>query len=98
MTAAFEIEGTDITIRMEWANSVDIIQRIVLNASSYLFDKGFGNHGTDEEPREFSDLSNQEQLDLVYNHFTTVAINLANTWVSTEAQRVARDATIPHEL
>ena len=97
MPAEFEVINDDIIIRMEWTNTQEVAERVVSNAAAYLFSKGQGDHGEDGE-RLFSDLGNQEQLDLVYNHFGTVAKNAADTWVSTEAQRIAREATIPHEL
>ena len=98
MSAKFTVENGDLEIEMTWLGSVENVQRIVGNAAAYLFSKGYGDHGTEEEPRDFADQSNQEQLDMVYNHFTTVAKNAADTWYSTEVQRVAREATVPHEL
>jgi len=98
MAAEFEVVNGDIIIRMEWRSSAENVERVVSDAAAYLFSKGFGDHGTEEEPRTFDDLSNQEKLDMLYNHFTQVAINAADTWVSTEAQRIAREAAIPHEL
>ncbi len=97
MSATFTVDGDDIIITMTWQKPKAIVERVIGNAAAYLFDKGFGDHGEDGE-RLFDDVKYQEQLDLVYNHFTTVAINAADTWVSTEAQRVAREAAEPHDL
>jgi len=75
MAAKFTVQGTNLLIEMDWLGTLESIQRVVQNAAAYLFDKGFGNHGTEEEPRVFADLTPQEWLDIVYNHFTTVAVN-----------------------
>ena len=96
MPAKFTVDGMNLEIEMTWTGKLENIQRVVFDAAEYLFSKNYGNHGTEEEPRTFEDLSNQEKLDLLYNHFTQVAVNAADTWVSTEAQRVAREATVPH--
>ena len=98
MPAKFSVDNGEVVITMTWQNSQEVIERVVYDAAAYLFDKGFGNHGTEEEPIVFSDLSPQQKLNLVYNHFTQVAKDAADTWVSVEAQRIAREATIPHEL
>ena len=98
MPAKLTVDGMNLEIEMTWTGKLENIQRVVFDAAEYLFSKNYGNHGTEEEPRTFEDLSNQEKLDLLYNHFTQVAVNAADTWVSTEAQRVAREATVPHEL
>ena len=98
MSAKFTVSNGNLIIEMDWIGELAKIQRVVFDAAAYLFDKGFGNHGTEEAPRTFEDLDNQEKLDLVYNHFTRVAVNAADTWISIEAQRVAREATVPHEL
>ena len=98
MSAKFTVQNGDLEIEMTWVGLTDKIQRVVEDAAAYLFNKGYGDHGTEEEPRDFDDQSNQERLNMVYNHFTTVAKNAADTWASTEAQRVAREATVPHEL
>ena len=98
MPATFTVSNGNLIIEMTWENELEKVQRVVFDAAAYLFDKGFGDHGTEEEPIVFDDLSAQQKLNLVYNHFTRVAINAADTWVSTEAQRIAREATIPHEL
>ena len=98
MSATFKTSGENVSVVMEWTKPQAVITRVVGNAAAYLFDKGQGNHGTEEAPRLFEDLSNQEMLDLVYKHCGQVVVDLANTWEATEAQRVAREATVSHEL
>ena len=54
-------------------------------AAKYLFLKGRGNHGTEEEPRFFSDLSNQEKLQIVTEWRIEGVYNMAATQVADEA-------------
>jgi len=54
-------------------------------AAKYLFNKGRGDHGTEEEPRTFDDLSNQEKLQLVTEWRIEGVYNMAATQVADEA-------------
>jgi len=92
------LDGDNVTITATWTGLLTVVQRTVDDAAHYLFNMGRGDHGTEEEPRIFTDLSNQEKLDLVYNHITQVVKDMADDYVSNLAQAAARDAVIPHEL
>ena len=98
MPARFTVDEENLVIEMSWVGEIANIQRVVYDAANYLFEHGRGNHGTEDAPREFGDITDQERLDLVYNHFTEVAVNAADTWVATEAQRIARENAEKHEL
>ena len=98
MAAKFTSVNGNIEIEMTWLGTTENIQRVVYNAAELYFSRGAGDHGDEDNPRTFEDQSPQERLDIVYNHFTKVAVNAADTWDSTEAQRVANEATVPHEL
>lgn len=92
MTGKFTVSGTDTKTIFEVTAPTTKIQSIVGSASEYLFDKGFGNHGTEEEPIVFADLTNQQKLDLVADHVQQVIIDMANTHKSLKAQDEAREA------
>ena len=65
-------------------------------AAHYLFDLGRGDHGTEEEPRTYDDLSNQEKLNLIAEHWTQVKKDMASSYnvnVGLEAARVAKSET-----
>ena len=91
MTAEFEVIGSDIKVHFEYQAPSATVQSIVGSASEYLFDKGFGDHGDEENPIVYADLSNQDKLDLVDAHVKSVIIALANTFKSIRAQDEARE-------
>ena len=62
---------------------------VVEAASEYLFEHE-GDHGDEENPIVFKDLSQDEKLALVIAHQKRVIVDLANTWKSNQAQRAAR--------
>ena len=90
--ATFTVSGTDTTVKFEYTALTTLIQSIVGSASEYLFEHGYGNHGTEEAPKVFADLTSQDKLDLVGEHLQQVIVDLANTQKSTKAQETARIA------
>jgi len=54
------------------------IQAVVGDCAEALFDRGLGDHGTEEEPKVFADLSNQDKLDLIDEYIKKVIVNTAN--------------------
>jgi len=97
MTATFLVDGTNTTVQFEYTKPTTTIQSIVGDAAEYLFNKGFGDHGTDESPIIFDDLTNQEKLNLLDAHVRNVIVDLANTYKSIQAQIVAREAEASNE-
>ncbi len=65
---------------------------VVVDAAHYLFDLGRGDHGTEEDPKTFTDLSDADRLTLVTDHQKQVIVDAANTYVSNRDQTVAREA------
>jgi hypothetical protein len=64
---------------------------VVNDAAELLFERGQGDHGTEEEPKTFEDLTAQDKLDLVKVHQKQVIVDLANTGKSQAAQKEARE-------
>ena len=91
MASTFVTSNGDTTIKIEFTALTEKIQSIVGDASHYLWDKGFGDHGSEETSIVWADLSNQDKLDLVDEHLKTVIIGLSNTYKSNKAQDDARD-------
>ena len=91
MTSNFDVNGTDTTINFSWTAPTDKITSIVGDCSEYIFNHGYGNHGTEEIPILFEDLTNNQKLSLVEDHLKQVIINSANTNKSIKAQEAARD-------
>ena len=92
MTSKFTVNGTETTVHFEWTTTTANILSIVGDCSEYLFNHGYGDHGTEEEPIVFADLNNNQKLALVEAHLRDVIINASNTFKSIKAQDAARDA------
>ena len=92
MTSKFTVSGTDTTITFSWTALTEKIVSIVGDCSEYLWEHGYGDHGTEEAPIVFDDLNNNQKLALVEAHLKDVIINASNTNKSLKAQDAARDA------
>ena len=92
MTSKFTVIGTETKITFEWTKPTTIIQLIVGDCAEYLWNHGYGNHGTTEAPILYSSLSNNQKLALVEAHLKDVIINASNTFKSIKAQDAVRDA------
>lgn len=90
MAGTFSVSNGNTTVAFEWTAATDTVQSVVGDAAEYLWDKGYGDHGTDEEPIVFDDLTNQEKLDIVDVYIKKVIVDLANTHKSVKAQDEAR--------
>ncbi len=84
-------DGT-VTLTVTWPNvPVEKAQNVINAASNRLWLEGWGDHGTEEEPREFSDLSNQERLDILYQYATRGILSYARAQHEMESVGVARE-------
>ena len=97
MAGTFLVDGINTTVTFEYAALTTTVQSVVGDAAEYLFDKGYGNHGTEEIPIVFADLTNQEKLDIVDAHVRSVILALANTHKSVKAQEAAREVEASSE-
>ena len=68
----------------------DKTQRRIDLASEYLWNAGYGDHGTEEAPILFSSLTKKQRLDLVAAHLENVINDAARTFKSQQAQDEAR--------
>jgi hypothetical protein len=92
MPSSFTVTGSDTKITFDYTAPTATIQSVVGDAAEYLWDKGAGDHGLEEEPILFTDLTNDQKLTLVEDHIKDVIINAANIFKSLKAQEVARTA------
>ena len=90
MISKFTVSGTNTKISFEVSVLTAVIQNVVSSASEYLFNHGLGDHGTEEAPKVFADLTNQQKLDIIGEHLQKVILDLANTQKSVKAQELAR--------
>jgi hypothetical protein len=90
MSGKFTVSGTSTTITFAYTALTAQVQSIVGGCAEYLWDHGYGDHGTQEIPILFASLTNQQKLDLVDEHLKRVVLDAANTQKSIRAQEVAR--------
>ena len=91
MTATVTVNGQQATITFEYTGALSNMQALALTAAEYLFDHGYGDHGTDDQPRVFSDLSNAERLDMLDQHVRRVLMDAARAHLVASAIDAARD-------
>jgi len=57
----------------------------------YLWEHGYGDHGTIEEPILFDDLEEKDKDDIISSHLGQVILDCAHTQDSMSGQVIARD-------
>jgi len=92
--AKFTTANGNTTVTFDYTAPTDKVVLVVGDCSHYLFDKGYGDHGTQEEPIEFEDLTNQQKLDIVSKHLKNVIMDAAKTYASVKAQDDAREQAV----
>ncbi len=91
MTGTFKQNNGTTTVTFEYEADTTKVQTTVGDAAHYLFDHGYGDHGTEESPIVWADLSNQDKLDIVDKHLVKVIKDAAKTYHIVSAGDTARD-------
>ncbi len=68
----------ETTVNFDYTATTAKIVAVIGDTAEALFDRGRGDHGTEEEPIVFGDLSNQDKLDIVDEYVKDVIVNMAN--------------------
>jgi len=68
MGASFSVNGQNTTITITVTSSTANIQTIFGIVSLYLWNDGYGDHGTPDSPIMYSSLTNQQKLDIFFNY------------------------------
>jgi hypothetical protein len=90
-TATLNIKDGVQTATFKIAAEEKNLTAIMNDASAYLFEKGYGNHGTTEEPITFDSLKDEEKVAIVDEHLKRVVLDMANAFKSEIAQKTARE-------
>lgn len=103
MTGSFLVDGDRVTIAFEYEVDLTKGQLVINDAANLLWDRGMGDHGDEETPIVFADLTNQEKLDIVDTYVRRTILGLAKTYSHEEAEEAAReqaedDAETDYEL
>jgi hypothetical protein len=97
MAGTYFVTGNDVTLRFEWTLPIVDALSIVGDCAEYLWNHGYGDHGTEEAPILFANITDQQKVDIVDRHFADVAVNAANTFKSQKAQEAARASEDAHK-
>jgi hypothetical protein len=90
MTAKFIVSEQNTTITFEYTAITDKMIYVISDCSEYLWNLGYGDHGTIDKPKLFSSLTNQQKLGLVDTHLRLVVLDAANANKIARAQAVVR--------
>ena len=90
MAGTYQVNGENVTLKFEWTLLIPDALSIVYDCAEYLWNVGYGDHGTQEMPILFIDLTDQQKVDIVDKHFADVAVNAANSQKVTRAMDIAR--------
>lgn len=96
MAGTYEVVGKNVILKFEYTTTIAEALSVVGDCSEYLWDHGYGDRGTEENPIRFEDLTDQQKVDIVDQHIVRVVVDAANTFKSQKAQdatRVAEEAT-----
>jgi len=83
--------------RFQYSAATAIIDKKADQAAHYLFDVGYGNHGTEEAPRTYADLSPAEKLAILDKHVLSVILDASKSYKANTDANTARDAAIAAE-
>jgi hypothetical protein len=90
MAGRFVVDGANTTIIFEYTQITTKMSAFVTDCAEYLWNRGYGDHGTPAIPKLFSDLTNQQKLNLVDQYFRRSGLDSANNNKSLKAQNAAR--------
>ena len=103
MAGTFTTSGGDTTMKLQYVAETAKVQEVVGDAVNLLWDRGLGDHGDDDNPIVWGDLSNQDKLDILDGYVKSVILGLAREYevkAQTAAARdqAAADSEADHDL
>jgi len=84
--AKFTTSNGQTEVSFNYTATTAKIVEVLSDASEALFDRGLGDHGSEEEPIVFADLSNTEKLNIVDDYIKEIIVNRANQFKLDEAK------------
>ena len=76
MPASFSVNGSNTTITLTITSTTVNIQAVFGIVTQYLWNDGYGNHGSVDNPILFSSLTNQQKLDILYAYIVRSIKNI----------------------
>ena len=84
-TGTFVVDGDNTTVNFAFTATTTKIQDTITAAAHKLWDEGYGDHGTEEDPNSFDDLTNQGKLDIVDEFVKKAILNYAKGYYVKDA-------------
>ena len=95
MTGTFKIDGTKVTVSFAYTAKIALVQDVIDACAENLW---VDEIDEDEVVNPFESASNQDKLNVVDVHIKSVLLNMANSFKSNQAQALAREELIKHDL
>ena len=89
MTAKFERNNTNTNLVIEYENISPLPEQTIEDMAHELWERGQGDHGTDEEPIVWEDLEEDDYLEMSSKYLQTVILNMAGSFVHADKVAVA---------
>ena len=97
MAGSFIVNNGTTTLRLDYTATTAKIQAVSSDAVHILWDRGRGDHGTDDEPIVWGDLSNQDKVDILYDYIKDTIMGLGKEYtVKTDKDAATTQALLDH--
>ena len=91
------ISNGNATYTFKYTATSAIIDKKADQAAHYLFDLGFGNHGTEEVPKTYDMLTPAEKLAILDKHVLQVILDASKAYRVNADSSVSRQSAIDAE-
>lgn len=83
--ATFSASNGNTTLKLEFTFPTATMLKYATAWAKYGWNHGYGDHGTEEEPIEFTDLTNQQKIDLILERVFDLGKAEAKTQIHVDA-------------
>ena len=98
MTASFVVNGTSTTIKFEYTALTARVSETVTSAAHYLWNAGYGDHGTEETPILFESLTNLQKAAIVDAYVKRAILDAAKAYRADTVSEIARKASLAEDV
>ena len=90
MAAKFEHRNNNTNLVLEYENISPLPEQTIEDMAHELWERGQGDHGTDEEPIVWDDLSEDDYLEMSSQYIQTVILGMAGSFVHSDRDALAK--------
>jgi len=94
--AKFTVDGTNTTVKFEYTALTAKVQEVIGACAEALWQEETDEEGVVTNP--FADATNAQKLAVVDKHVKSVIVDMANSFLSNEAQKEARETAEESKL